>query len=65
MRWELDRSLSQLCWSCGPSVPVQVPYDAGPVSAHAYQDAVWLADEQAGDLLGVPVEMHLRLHLYL
>lgn len=45
--------------------PVEVPQDAGAVSADTDEDAVGLTDEQARDLRRVTVQMNLRLHLHL
>lgn len=46
------------------SVPVQIPYNAGPIFAYAYQYTVGLADKQSGDLCSMAIQMHLRLHFY-
>lgn len=45
--------------------PVEVPEDTRAVFAHADEDAVGFAHEQAGDVAGVSVQMNLRFHLYL
>lgn len=36
-------------------IPVQIPYDTGPIFAHTYHDAIGFADEQAGDLCSVSI----------
>lgn len=45
--------------------PVQVPQDAGAVLANADEDAVGLANKQAGDFPRVAVQVDLGFHLHL
>lgn len=45
--------------------PVEVPDDAGSISADADQDTVWFADKKTCDLICVPIQVNLRLHFHL
>lgn len=51
--------------TCTGHKPVEVPDDAGSVSADADQDTVWFADKKTCDLICVSIQVNLRLNFHL